>query len=396
MDSPRKPQYIPLRVGYIKDLLKDNDLKLLIDFDNNETESFLNTYNQRDIRYVLNKKTFDFSKIMTQIGGRLKYIKSGTTGHTFKGLSNNSDVKDNYAVKIVAYPKKANYGNVYDIRRPENAEIMMLRTLSYFVIKKQTPHIVLPVGTFNTSIKPFLTLSEKQYVNSKKYDEFLKKYKKGDYHSNVSVLISEWANGGDLLEYIRKNYKKMTSLMWKVIIFQIVSTLATIQVKYPSFRHNDLKANNILVHHIPFSDGKKNLFKYDENGKKYGLPNIGLQNKIWDFDFACIPGIVDNLKVNADWTDKINVKPEQNRYYDIHYFFSTLTKKGFFPQFWTEPEIPEKIKSFVKRLIPEKYKSGKYITERGRILVNDEYTTPSYLLQNDPLFNKFRPKSDRV
>ena len=100
---------------------------------------------------------------MTQIGGRLKYIKSGTTGHTFKGLSNNNDVKDNYAVKIVAYPKKANYGNVYDIRRPENAEIMMLRTLSYFVIKKQTPHIVLPVGTFNTSIKPFLTLSEKQY-----------------------------------------------------------------------------------------------------------------------------------------------------------------------------------------------------------------------------------------
>ena len=80
----------------------------LINFDNNETESFLNTYNQRDIRYVLNKKTFDFNKIMTQIGGRLKYIKSGTTGHTFKGLSNNESVKDNYAVKIVAYPKKAN------------------------------------------------------------------------------------------------------------------------------------------------------------------------------------------------------------------------------------------------------------------------------------------------
>ena len=129
MDSPRKPQQIPLRVGYIKDLLEGNDLKLLIDFDNNETESYLNTFNQRDIRYVLNKKTFDFNKIMTKIGVRLKYIKSGTTGHTFKGLSNNADVKDNYAVKIVAYPKKANYGNVYDIRRPENAEIMMLKTL---------------------------------------------------------------------------------------------------------------------------------------------------------------------------------------------------------------------------------------------------------------------------
>lgn len=396
MDSPIKPQYIPLRVGYIKDLLKDNDLSLLVDFDNNTTESFINVYNERDIRYVLNKKTFDFNKIMTQIGGKLKYIKSGTTGHTFKGLSDNDLVKDNYAVKIVAYPKKANYGNVYDIRRPENAEIMMLRILSYFVINKQTPHIVLPVGTFNTSIKPFLTLSDKHYVNSKKYDEFLKKYKKGDYHSNVSVLISEWANGGDLLEFIRKNYKKMKSLDWKVLFFQIISTLATIQVKYPSFRHNDLKANNILVHYIPKTDGRKNLFKYDVNSKKYGLPNIGFQIKIWDFDFACIPGIVDNLKVSADWTDKINVKPEQNKYYDIHYFLSTLTRKGFFPQFWTEPEIPKKIKDFVKRILPEKYISGKYVSDRGRLLIDDEYITPSAILVKDPLFNKFRPHSDRV
>jgi hypothetical protein len=396
MDSPRKPQYIPLRVGYIKDLLKDNDLKLLIDFDNQETESYLNTFNQRDIRYVLNKKTFDFNKIMTQIGGRLKYIKSGTTGHTFKGLAKDSRVDNDYAVKIVAYPKKANYGNVYDIRRPENAEIMMLRILSYFVITKQTPHIVLPVGTFNTNIKPFLSLSDKQYVNSKKYDEFLKKYKKGDYHSNVSVLISEWANGSDLLEFLRKNYKDLKSLDWKVIFFQLISTLAIIQVKYPSFRHNDLKANNILVHHIPKSDGRRNLFKYNVNGKKYGIPNIGFQIKIWDFDFACIPGIVDNLKVSADWTDKINVKPEENKYYDLHYFFSTLTKKGFFPQFWSEPEIPEKIRSFVKRVIPEKYRFGKYTTDRGRILVNNEYITPADILLKDPLFNKFRPHTDRV
>ena len=274
MDNIRKPQYIPLRMEYIKELLKDNDLKLLLNFDDNSTESFINVYNQRDIRYVLDKKTFDFNKIMTQIGGKLKYIKSGTTGHTFKGMSNDLNVKDNYAVKIVAYPKKANYGNVYDIRRPENAEIMMLKTLSYFVISMQTPHIVLPVGTFNTSIKPFLSLSDKHYVNSKKYDEFLKKYKKGNYHSNVSVLISEWANGGDLLEYIRKNYKEMKTIDWKVIIFQIVATLATIHTKYPEFRHNDFKANNILVHHIPIKNGKKNLFKYEVNNKKYGLPNL--------------------------------------------------------------------------------------------------------------------------
>ncbi len=79
-----------------------------------------------------------------------------------------------------------------------------------------------------------------------------------------------------------------------------------------------------------------------------------------------------------------------NKYYDIHYFFNTLYKKGFFPEFLTEPEIPDKIKEFMKRIIPGKYMSGELVSERGRLLVNDEYTTPDYLLKNDPLFKKYR------
>ena len=30
---------------------------------------------------------FAFNKIINEIGGRLEYVKSGTTGHTFKGVS---------------------------------------------------------------------------------------------------------------------------------------------------------------------------------------------------------------------------------------------------------------------------------------------------------------------
>ena len=30
------------------------------------------------------------------------------------------------------------------------------------------------------------------------------------------------------------------------------------------------------------------------------------------------------MKVESKWTKKINVTPEQNRYYDIHYFFNTI------------------------------------------------------------------------
>ncbi|MFM7977758.1 MAG: hypothetical protein ACKPKO_00440 [Candidatus Fonsibacter sp.] len=119
---------------------------------------------------------------------------------------------------------------------------------------------------------------------------------------------------------------------WRTLIFQLVSVLAVIHNKYPGFRH-DLKANNIFVQRID-SRKKNNYFLYKLNlgNQKYEflVPNIGIQIKLWDFDFACIPGIVDNSKVASDWTDKINVKPKQNRYYDLHYFFNTLTKKGFF------------------------------------------------------------------
>jgi serine/threonine protein kinase len=380
---------IPDRIKHIQSLVGGKSLDTMIDF-KTTSETFENLTNTEDIRDLLPKKYLEFSKAINELGGKLLYVKSGSTGHTFKGVHLDSN-KMNYAVKIVAYPKKENYGDMYNVKRPENTEIIMIRLLSYFVVNKQTPHIVLPITTFNTSIKPFINLTKNNIVNNKKFDQFIERYDKGEYYHNVSVLVSEWANGGDLLDYIRKNYKNMDIKMWRVILFQVISVLAVIHAKYPGFRHNDMKANNILIHNIQRSqDSKKFIYKI--NDEIYNVPNIGIQIKLWDFDFACIPGIVSNSKVDAEWTNKINVKPERNRYYDIHYFINTLTKKGFFPEFWTEPEIPDKIKDFFNRIVPEKYRTGKYISDRGRILVNDEYITPNDILRNDPLFRSLRVK----
>lgn len=343
-----------------------------------------------DIRELMPKKYIDFSKAISDLGGKLLYIKSGSTGHTFKGVypPPNEEEKPNYAVKIVAYPKKEKYGDMYNPKRPENAELLMIKLLSQFVRKKQTPHIVLPITTFNTSIKPFLNLKKDDIVNNKKYDEFLKRYKKGYYYKNVSVLISEWANDGDLLDYIRNNYKKLKLKHWRAICFQFLSCLSIIQAKYPGFRHNDLKANNVLVHRIKKTE-KNNKFLYKINGQKYIVPNIGFQIKLWDFDFACIPGIVDNSKVEAEWTDAINIKPKRNRYYDVHYFFNTLTKKGFFNEFYSK-DVPKQIHEFVERIIPDKFKRGDLVSERGRVLSEEEYLTPDEILKNDILFKPMR------
>ena len=382
--------FISDRLNTIQSMKGGNNIDLMVDF-KNSTESFEYPSNTDDIRELLPKKYIDFGKAISELGGKLLYIKSGSTGHTFKGVHPppNDENRQPYAVKIVAYPKKENYGDMYNIKRPENTELLMIRLLSYFVINKQTPHIVLPITTFNTSIKPFLNLTKSNIVNNKKFEQFVEKYEKGEYYQNVSILVSEWANGGDLLDYIRKNYKTMKTKHWRTIFFQILSVLAIIHAKYPSFRHNDMKANNILIHNIDVDENNKK-YLYKINQQHYIVPNIGFQIKLWDFDFACIPGIVDNSKVEADWTNKINITPSQNRYYDIHYFFNTLTRKGFFPEFNSAPEIPEKVKEFVKRIVPEKYESGKLVSDRGRILVNDEYLTPDEILKNDKFFKLMR------
>ena len=389
-----KFDHIPNRIEFIHSLLKDKKLDPLIDIKTNISggES-TNDQHKKDIRDILNKKVLDFNQIINEIGGKLQYVKSGTTGHTFKGISyNKKDKVINYGVKVVAYSKKDSYGDVNFSDRPENAEILMLKLLSEFVLNGQTPHIVLPIGSFNTNIAPFVKLA-KTYTDSKKFEAFLEKYEKNEYYDDVSVLISEWANGGDFLDYIKANYKNMKVKEWRVLFFQILSVLAVIQKKYPAFRHNDLKPNNILVQ-VSELNNKNLKFRYVINNVEYYVPNIGLQIKLWDFDFACIPGIIENSKVDAEWTDKINIKAEQNRYYDVHYFFNTFTRKGFFNEFWTSDIIPIEAKEFVRRVVPVKYSEGKYVSERGRILHNKEYVTADILLEQDPFFEKMRSKKE--
>ena len=390
MENKLNFNLIPDRVKRIQKIFVGNNIDSIIDY-KNSSESFEYPSHIDDIRELLPKKYIEFGKAISQLGGKLLYIKSGSTGHTFKGVHPppNTENKESYAVKIVAYPKKENYGDMYNIKRPENTEILMIRLLSYFVINKQTPHIVLPITTFNTSIKPFLNLTKSNIVNNKKFEQFIEKYENGEYYQNVSILVSEWANSGDLLDYLKKNYKNLKLKDWRCIFYQIFSVLAIIHNKYPSFRHNDMKANNILIHKIDIDkNNKKYLYKI--NNKTYIVPNIGFQIKLWDFDFACIPNIVDNSKVEAEWTNKINIKPEQNRYYDIHYFFNTLTRKGFFPEIFTSDDIPTKVKEFINRIVPTKYQTGPLVSEKGRLLVNDEYLLPDDILKNDSFFKVLR------
>ena len=381
------------RLFFIKTLLTRTNINPIVDLNlcSRGTEYF-----HKDI----NKETYNFSSIISKIGGKLKYIKSGTTGHTFQGIlipnEKNKKKYISYAVKVVAYPcDEDDNKEIYNIERPENAELQILKVLSQFVITNQTPHIVLPLITFNSYIEPFILLKENNYVNNKRYNSFVDRYKKGELHNIVSILISEWANGGDLLEYFRTKMKNIDVKEWRVLLFQIFSVLAVIHRKYPGFRHNDMKANNILLQIIDQSV-KGQFFRYQIDGTIFYVPNIGYQIKLWDFDFACIGGVVENSKVNLEWTNSINITKEGNRYYDICFFIVSLQRPGFLQEVNFNEDVPKQVLDFFNSIVPQELINSPLINERGRLLCDIEYTTPQEILLKHPFFNKLRPKDNRV
>ena len=338
----------------------------------------------------------NLSKFLKEIGckKKIKYIKSGSTGHTFCAQWQHPDNKNiiiPLAIKVVAYRKKG-YKHQDSNTRPENAELHTLLTLSKFVQENITPHLIIPLFTFKAPIEQFIFTNKNSSDICenfpKKYNSFLERYEEGYFHDNVSIIICEWSNGGDLSKFLKQYGSKLKLKTWIGIFFQIIATLAAIQEKYPDFRHNDLKANNILVTILSKRD--KNYYtEYFIGDKKYIVPCIGITLKIWDFDFACIDNIIINDKVNAKWTSKLNINSKRHRYYDFHYFFNTLISKSFYPELMKIGGSPPEIQAFINRVLPEKYRK-KCVSDSGRFLRKKEYLIPQQIIEHDPLFQSYR------
>ena len=150
-----------------------------------------------------------------------------------------------------------------------------------------------------------------------------------------------------------------------------------------------MKANNVLVQ-LTDHKSKTKIYGYYLDKFKFTIPDIDIQIKIWDFDFASVDGYIENNKVNSAWANKINVTKIENKYYDMHYFFNTLISKRFFKEFY-DGGAPKEIVEFIHRVIPEEFRhGGKYVNKKGRIQINNEYLTPYKVLVEDPLFDEYR------
>lgn len=78
----KKSRLIPERISNIESMLSHTNIDSIINNVNLESDFTKSD----DIRELMPKKYIDLNNAIKQLGGNLLYIKSGSTGHTFKGV----------------------------------------------------------------------------------------------------------------------------------------------------------------------------------------------------------------------------------------------------------------------------------------------------------------------
>ena len=316
-------------------------------------------------------KAYDFLQFLRDLNLKLEYIKSGSTGHCFKAFNESYSC----AIKVVAYSDqhKDKYGDIFNKERPENVEILILESLNKI---ENFEHITKLYGGFYTTINVF----ENMNIENKKIKEFKENIEMNKFDPICSILVSEYCKLGDLQSYIQRHKQHIDTMFFKVIFFQVLSSLVIIHDKCDTFKHNDLKCNNILLQE---SNPAFSHYQYNIGSVTFKVPNIGVFMKLWDFDFSTGP--CSNLKVKQNWAKQLNINEDRNLYYDIHFFFNSLIN--------VYPEIleNEELSSFIDFVIPKMYRSIKKKKKTSyRLRFDHEYITPLYLIQVHHFFDEFK------
>lgn len=276
-----------------------------------------------------------------------------------------------YSIKEIKYMDYLTYNtNLDNPDRYENSDIRMLQFLSSFVTQHATPHINMPIMTWVCI--PAVHLHEKHQ------EELLPK----------RYIVSEMAEYGDLGQFISLHCKKWqeSEVIWKVIFFQLLYTLAVIHIYFPNFLHNDLSPSNILVRptntSLTFTESAENTtyFEYHLKDNTYYIPDLGFQLLLWDFDFSTIAGKIDNDKVLYMISENVNLTMHKNRYYDIAMFFNRI-------KLYYEHYFPDEITDWLH----DKVINNNFVTLGERVVEAIEYTTPLKLIE-DGFFDNFKLK----
>lgn len=192
-----------------------------------------------------------------------------------------------------------------------------------------------------------------EYLITKKLDKLGVPHVYGyEKCANRDFLFSEFINGVTLKTFLAK--KKVDPDELKSVITQVILLLKTIHEKYPSFRHNDLHLDNIMVWKKRKNTKKKiGNVEFDDAKVEVKLMDFGLSTADWVIN----PVVKKAPSFKTDY----GIFPKSNPAYDIHLFFNSL--------------YTSTVPTPVKRLIESFFK-------------------PEYLVKESKVVKEFRLRSD--
>ena len=235
----------------------------------------------------------------------LSYSGKGESAYKFKRVDQVSDIL------LRQYPTKQENNPSNSL----NVDKIIAYILSDLVIHKKTMGIMINICNCD--------------IPAKELEIFTKKYPEIKLSGMISVTIREHFYK---LVSLKECLKKDTSLKnYKNCIFQVLHTLDVIQSMYPTFRHNNLTIDTIMV----YLTNDKTL-KFKVSGKEFVFESIG-EIKITNF-------LKSNMKdyiTNDSLESKLQ---EPNLYYDVDMFLESLL----------ELEPPKEISEFIKNVTSKK------------------------------------------
>ena len=289
----------------------------------------------RKRRFILDESVpnfgFDKMSLLTKVDNVFQVkgypmVASKVTSKILKGVK--------VGLKIVPietkYPKD---------EHPSSLEIIALKELTKEIVcKNVSPHIAYYLGSQKVPNK----CKALKFLNLKRLEveELIRT------HSNI--LISEFIEGNSLDTWVYDIYEDDRTISdeeWRILVFQLVYTLAVIQKKY-KLMHNDMHYGNILID-TSLKKEPGQYFVYTINGKKYYMKNTGYMAKLWDWEFGMVYSdkiqdyypnkfiigkytfdrkkfITKEVELDSDESTEFNVPYNYNEIYDLHYFLTSL------------------------------------------------------------------------
>lgn len=207
-------------------------------------------------------------------------------------------------------------------------------------------------------------------------------------YKDQTVTFTEYINGGSLPNWMNRMSSQLDDNFMQNLISQVLHILAFIQKRIPSFRHNDLHLDNILV--------KMSASKY---------PTYILN----DFGWASIGPKSNPLVNGAKHSTTFGIGPLTSGRYDMHLFLNELHK-------WMQTHAGRakfpKAFAFIEKYLPDGYRgsTNKHISESRlkygdkapglptlRDIVRDPYVkAPKNIVNNTYNFLKLRRMKNKM